>query len=323
MTAGAEPGEAHGGGVFGARAAGDADAASAKARRLHRAFEPIAASQYFAPEVHAEFQAIGFGPPVEEEGSLPLPDLAAYFCGRAGCMGQVPGEVVVAAFGVFSPRLIVPHVERGWRTATRTEILAARERGSTAALLRVLGEPPELWRVAELLRRAADAGSAGGRFLFAGLRSLGFPGTPWGDVWRGADLVREFRGDSHIAAWLAGGLDPVEAGLVAELYYEMPRRRYHRTRGWTDAELDAGIERLRARGLVAGDPVRFTEAGRGLREQIELATDLQQRPLLEALGDDYEELVEILERWSAALVAAGVYPTSVEQIPTAWGRLED
>ena len=237
-------------------------------------------------------------------------------------MGQVPGPVVVAAFGVFSPALIIPEVERGWAIADRDSILAARLRGATASLERILGDPPERARATELLQRAADAGRGGGRFLFAGLRSLAWPDTPWGQAWLAANTVREYRGDSHIAAWLAAGLDPVEAGLLTEVYYGMPTKRYHSGRGWTPQDLDEGLERLRGRGILRdGDPVEFTDAGRERRESIEVATDRQMTPLLDTLGDDFDELVSILERWAVAIVEAEGFPTAITQIPAAWGRL--
>jgi hypothetical protein len=307
-------------GVF--AAAEPTDAVSQQARRLRNAVEPIAANVYFAPEVHDAFEAIGFGPGVTAEGCLPLADLSAYYCSRAGCMGQVPGEVVVAAFGVFSPALIIPHVEKGWAIAGVEAVLAARERGATASLARILGDDSDLARATELMQRAAAAGIASGHFLYAGLRSLGVPETPWGAMWRAADAVREHRGDSHIAAWLAAGLDPVEAGLMTELYYGMPHKRYHRGRGWTEPQLDAGVARLRSRQLVTGDPPALTDLGRELREGIEIATDIQQRPLLDAIGDDFDELLEIIERWATAIVTAAGFPTSVEQLPPQWGRIE-
>ncbi len=298
---------------------------SARARRFHGAFEPIAASVYFAAEVHEAFEKIGFGPGVTDEDpktTMTLPDLPAYYCSRAGCMGQVPGEVVVAAFGVFSPRLIIPNVEKGWATASREDILDARLRGQERNLERILGDQPDLARATELMRRDADAGSYGGRFLFAGLSSLPEPESPWGSFWRQTDRVREYRGDSHIAVWCAAGLDPIEAGLLTEIYYEMPSKRYHHGRGWTTAALEAGLERLRSRGIVEGDPPKFTEAGRLLREAIEINTDRQCRPMIEALGDEYEELLSIIEPWAGAIVASpGGYPTDIEQLSAAWGRI--
>jgi hypothetical protein len=295
---------------------------SDRARLLRNVVEPIASNVYFSPEVHGAFAALGFTRSVTEAGCLTLPDLAGYFCSRAGCMGQVPGEVVTAAFGVFNPALVGPEVERGWAIADREAVLQARLVGAEGFLRRVLGDAPGLERAADLLRRAGDAAPLAGRFLSAGLRSLPWPDTPWGRLWRAADIVREYRGDSHLAAWAAAGLDPVEAGLVAEIYYGMPTRRYHTTRGWTPADLDAGLDRLRDRGLVEpGEPPVFTAAGHELREGVEVATDRQMAPLLDALGGDHAELVGLLGPWAMAVVEAGGFPRAVTEIPMAWGRL--
>jgi hypothetical protein len=312
---------------LGHRAVADFDPKlSAKARRFHGAFEPIAASVYFAAEVHEEFERLGFGPGVTDDDpktTMTLPDPAAYYCSRAGCMGKVAPEVVVAAFGVFSPRLIIPNVERGWATASLGDILAARLQGEERALPRILGDAQGVARATELMRRAADAGTLGGRFLYAGLSSLPEAASPWGRFWRQTDRVREYRGDSHIAVWCSAGLDPVEAGLLTEIYYTMPSKRYHYGRGWTTDELDAGLARLRARGIVVGDPPAFTDAGRVLREAIEIDTDRQCRPMIDALGEDYEELLSLIEPWAAAIVASpGGYPTDVEQLSAGWGRVD-
>ncbi|MEO5900221.1 MAG: hypothetical protein ABIR68_08820 [Ilumatobacteraceae bacterium] len=296
---------------------------SASAQRLRFAVEPIAGIVYFAPEIHVEFEALGFGPGVGGDGYLTLAEISGYYCSRAGCMGRVPGEVVVAAFGVFSPALMIPAVERGWSIAGVEDVLAARERGATAALTRLLGEPAGLARATELLARAAAGGCLSGRFLYAGLRSLPVPTTPWGAAWRHADCVREHRGDSHIAAWIAAGLDPVEAGLLAEAYYGMPTKRYHSGRGWTPSQLDAGLDRLRARGVIEDEPIVLTERGREMRHGIEVATDLQQASILNAIGDDLDELLALVEPWAAAIYAGGGYPTSIEQLPPAWGRMDD
>jgi hypothetical protein len=295
---------------------------SASARRLRNVLEPIASNVYFSPDVNLAFEALGFGPGVSAAGCLTIAEPSGYYCSRAACMGQVPGEVVVAAFGVFNPALIIPAVERGWSIATAAEVLDARERGATASLARIVGAAPDgLSEVTAVLQRAADAGSASGRFLYAGLRSLGVPATPWGALWRTVDSIREHRGDSHIAAWIATGLDAVEIGLLTELYYGMPLKRYHRGRGWTDADLDAGLARLAERGLVAGTPPHLTPAGTALRESIEIATDVQQRPILDAIGADLDLVVDTLGPWSAAIVGAGGFPSSVEQIPPSWGNL--
>ena len=294
-----------------------------RARRLHASFEPIAASVYFAPEVHDAFEAAGFGPPTIADGCLPLADLPAYFCSRAGCIGQVSGHVVAAAFGVFSPELIIPNVERGWQTADCDTVLAVRLGGQTAALQNVLGGRPGVERATEILLRAGDACSDSGRFLYAGLRSLPLPNPGWGRLWRAADIIREYRGDCHITAWVAAGLDPVEAGLMTEIYYQMPTKYYHSGRGWRPSQLDAGLDRLRRRGWIDGDPVVFTSDGRAVREWIEASTNAQQQTVLDAIGRDYDELLGYLEPWASAIVAASYYPSDIRQLPPAWGQLPD
>ena len=147
-----------------------------------------------------------------------------------------------------------------------------------------------------------------GRALFAGTLSQPLPGTPLGDLFRLGDRLREFRGDSHIAAWVAAGLDATEIGLLTEPYWGMPARTYIRTRAWSDAQLDAAEERLTAAGHLEGGTL--TESGRALREAIELATDAQMAPAITALGDDLAELAALLEPWATAVMDAGGYPPS-------------
>ena len=274
-------------------------------RRLRDLVEPIAANVYFAPEARQRYKALGlsYGP--------------GYFCSRGACMGQVPGEVVVAAFGVFSPAIVLPSVADGWSHTDAATILDARLGGATASLQVLLGDgTPEpidgLARATELLRQAGDAATGEGRPLYSGLRSLGWPGDPWGDLWRAADLVREHRGDSHTNAWVASGVDAVEITLLTERWWRIPNRSYAPTRGWNDAELDAAEQRLRERGLVTDDG--FTPEGEALRAQIEHATDPGERRIAAALGDDADELFTLLEPWSTAIVAAGGYPANPSEL---------
>jgi hypothetical protein len=290
-----------------------------RARRLRNAVEPVAAGVYFAPEAHAAYQALGFeGSPVAQDG-VARPELKSYFTSRGACMGQVPGEVVAAAFGVFNPKVVVAAVAAGWQVTSREAILQAREQGATAMLHRVLGERPEgLARVTELLRRAADAAPWAGRPIYGGLRSLGFPDHPLGAMWRAADLVREHRGDSHVISWAVGGADAVEVLLLTEQWWGLPARAYAPTRGWGGPDMDAGFQRLTRRGLM-GDDERLTDAGRAFREEVEVRTDELERPVLAALGDDLEELLEHLDGWSEAIIAAGSYPKRIAGVYNVGG----
>jgi helix-turn-helix protein len=276
------------------------------ARRLASALEPFAASVYFAPECHAAYEALGFGPSPGQAGDVHLPDGPAYFCSRGSVMGQVPGEVIASAFAVFNPAVVVPAVTYGWTLTDAPTICAARTTGATAQLVRILGEQPDgLERATELLARAVEPLRPEGRPLFAGLKSLGLPETPVGDAWRLADCLREYRGDCHTAAWTTAGFDATEIGLITEPYWGVPLRSYVRTRAWSHEELEDAHRRLEARALLEGDTL--TDAGRSAREGVEEATDRGCQPALDALGDDLEELLAIVGPWGAAIREAGGY----------------
>jgi hypothetical protein len=223
-------------------------------------------------------------------------------------MGQVSGAVVAAAFGVFNPEAVVPSVEFGWNKVDAPTICAARTDGAAAQLERVLGPSPEgLGRVTSLLETAVAPLRPEGKPLYAGLLGLGLPGEPLANAWRLADMLREYRGDAHTAAWTSAVLDATEIGLLTEPYWGIPLRTYVRTRAWSDDQLDAAEARLVERGLLAGGVL--TDEGRVLRESIEAATDAQCAPMLDALGNDgLEELIGLLTPWGKAVRDAGGYP---------------
>lgn len=278
-------------------------------RALAAALEPVTGQVYFSPECHAAYTALGFQPSSGQANGVALPDGPAYFTSRGSVMGQVPGEVVAAAFAVFNPAAVIPSVTYGWTLTDARTICQARDDGAIGQLHRILGDSPDgLERAHELLSRAVAVLRPEGRPLYSGLRSLAMPDTTLGEVWRMGDMLREFRGDCHTAAWIGAGLDATEIGLLSELYWGLPMRSYSRTRAWSDDEFDAAHERLQSRGLV--DQVGFTEAGREVREAIEIETDAQMARAMAALGDGVDELVDILLPWGAAIRDAKGYPAS-------------
>jgi hypothetical protein len=282
---------------------------SKAARQLGSVLEPVTGQVYFAPECHANYVALGFAPSNGQFNGVAAPDGPAYFTSRGSVLGQVPGTVVAATFGVFNPEAVIPAVTFGWTKTDAATICQARTDGAIAQLERVLGpEPAGVERANELLARAVEPLRPEGRSLYAGQASLPLPDTTLGQVWRRGDMLREFRGDSHIAAWIAAGLDATEVGLLTELYWGLPMRSYSRTRAWSDAQFDAATERLESRGLLADGA--FTEQGREVRESVEDATDRQMKPALDALGDDAGELFAILEPWGRAVRDAKGYPAS-------------
>lgn len=282
---------------------------SAKARRLAAALEPFAGQVYFAPECHAQYVALGFpGSPAERNG-IAMPDGSAYFCSRGSLLGQVPGELVAAAFAVFNPAAVIPAVAFGWSLTDATTIGQARTEGSIAQLTRILGSAPAgIARLRDALGRASTSLPVAGRPLYAGVLAQGVPTSPIGAAWRFADRLREYRGDSHTAAWTAAGFDAVEIGLMTELYWGLPLRTYTRSRAWSRHELDDGIKRLEDRGLIRDGA--FTAQGSDKREAIEKCTDRQCRPIIECLGDEFETVINVLTPLGREIRNKHGYPAS-------------
>ena len=270
----------------------------------------MAASVYFAPECHRAYEDLGFDPSAGLFGGVEAPDSVAYFWSRGAALGEVPGETVAAAFGVFDPAVVVDAVSRARTIADRDVILAARLEGQRAFLERVLGPAARqgVQRATEVLQRLADAGTVAGRHLYAGLRSLGYPGDELGDLWRAADLVREHRGDCHVLAWTATGLTGPEILLLTERWWGLPPRSYALTRGWNEAAFDEAEASLTDAGhLDNGD---LTAKGRELRRAIEDATDWQERRVAEALGADASELFTLRAPMVGDIVTNGGYPAA-------------
>lgn len=280
---------------------------SPRARTLAAHLEPCIGQVYFAPECHTGYVALGFAPSPAELNGVAMPDGPAYFTSRGSLMGQVAPHVVAAAFAVFNPDAVVPSVAHGWTLTDAPTIFATRRRGAVAQLRRVVGETPDgLARAIELMARAVAPLRPEGRPLFAGLRTQwDDPADPWTRFFHLGDMLREYRGDSHTAAWISAGVDATEIGLLTELYIGLPLRTYSRTRAWSDDQFDAATERLAVRGWVHDG--EFSTEGRAAREAIEVATDAQIAATLDALGDDIDELITIIAPWGAAIRAAGGY----------------
>jgi hypothetical protein len=278
-----------------------------RTRDIRNLCEPIGANVYFAPEAHANYAKLGLG------GYGP-----AYFCSRGASLGRPNGLVVTSAFGVFSPAVVVPAVDEGWSKTEPEPLLQARYDGATASLRRLLGEVDEkqLGRAVELLRRGLDVAEGAGHALFSGLKSLPFPDEPIGQLWRCCDMLREHRGDSHISVWTKAMLQPVEIQLMSELQMGIPLKTYSATRGWTVAQMDAALDGMRAKGWIEGDA--FTPEGRAFRERLESETDEMEVPIVDAIGDDLDELLRILRPWTMAIVKVGIagggYPGDVSAI---------
>jgi hypothetical protein len=277
-------------------------AAATPARRLRDALEPLAMHAVWSSSVNAALAGHG------------MDFLTAYVCGRAGALGDVPSAVVAATFAVFEPGLIDSLWTEGRAQVPLAELMPIRDTAAAESLRATIGTvAPEaaVADVAQVLERAVDAVDGTGRVLFAALRARPRPTDPYARLWRAADLVREHRGDSHIAASVAAGLDPVRMGVLSELWVGYPLGEYSGTRAWPPEAAAAAVARLQADGLLADDTL--TVAGRAFREQIEAATDTAQDTLLAAVGNDLKAVVEQTDVWSQRCVDAGAFPPDIRK----------
>src|SRR4051794_7048664 len=272
--------------------------------RAHRAVEPLHNHLYFAPEQDEHLTAVGLRP-----GRM------CYFAGRSAPMGAVGPGVVAATFYNFSPSLIARHIPRAWTLATPERVVAARFDAARASLTRLLGPEvagsAEVAELAGLLREACSVLTPEGRPLYAGHADLPWPEEPLLQLWHGVTLLREHRGDGHVAALLRSGL----TGLEALVTHTVTGRGFTEsgakaTRGYSDEEWSAATDALAGRGLLAGG--QLTPEGTALRAGIEADTDAASAAPWAHLGADRTaRVVELGKGLSARLAAAGAYPSGV------------
>ena len=275
------------------------------ARKTWRTLEPLHGMVYFAPEATAAYRELGY----DAE--------AGYFVSRSAPMGAVDADAVVATFFNFEPGLVHRCMEGAWSVASPQAVTAARQRVADHALRRMLGDAvttKEMARAAELARAAAEVAAMlrAGRPLFAGHAALDWPEPPHLVLWHAQTLLREFRGDGHVAVLVVEGLDPVEALVLHAASGEAATHFLRSTRGWPDGEWDAGVERLTGRGLLSTEDaagvsgqLRLSGAGADLRARIEATTDRLAAVPYDSLGEeDCAELRSLARPFSRTVVAS-------------------
>ncbi len=268
------------------------------ARRLRDAVEPIATIGWWSREAATGATSLG------------LDFFGGYVWGRAASLGaDVAPSIVVAAFGAFEPALLTAVLSGAQALASHDAVLAARESGATsglaAATAGVAAATIEL--LGTRLMAAHSTLDGMGRPLFSALRALPVPDDAHGVAWRAAELVREHRGDGHIAACVAAGLGLAEMNVLTELWLGYAPGEYSASRGMSPDRVAAGLDSLRDRGWVdaAGG---LSADGQSARDGIEAATDRSQDALVAALGDDLEEVIDAAGVISAAILTAQAAP---------------
>lgn len=264
---------------------------------MFRLVEPIAVVTYQADEPAQAVMALGFRNVWD-----------AYFAGRAAPLGRVPAEVVHAIFYSFAEGEVARHIPRVWDTITPEAAIAARQQGSVAALRRILGDlsdTPGVARAADLATKAAISASTEGRPMYAGLKVLPIPEEPMAKLWHAANLLREHRGDGHVAALVTSGIGGTEAHVLHALSERMPAEKFGRLHHLPDTQLAAVVDGMRARGLI-DESGWLSDAGRATKERIESLTDELAAPAYDILEpSELNQLVSDLEPISAALDAVG------------------
>jgi hypothetical protein len=265
-----------------------------RARTMWRALEPVHAVTYFAPESRAAAEDLGL------RGFW-----RGYFGQRAAPLGAVPAEVVSALFYNFAPGFVARSVPQIWSVAPPERLLEARVAAVDTALRRSLDvDAPEVAEAAELARAAAESVSTAGRALAAANAAVPWPTEPHLVLWHAQTILREQRGDGHVAALVGADLDPCEALVVFAAAQGMDAETLRERRGWTPDEWAAARDRLARRGLV-GDS-ELTPDGWALHSDVEARTDALADRAWQALGDARcERLVELAGPLVSRIIAAG------------------
>ncbi|WP_308164238.1 SCO6745 family protein [Nonomuraea sediminis] len=266
------------------------------ARAAWRRLEPVHGMIYFVPEAAERYAALG------------LKDRAGYFASRAAALGRASADLVIATFYNFNPTLVRRAIPAAWDVTTPGQLLAARVEAAGAALRRAgIHELPGLEETLALATRAAEAACEHpqGRPLFAAHATLDWPDEPILRLWHAQTLLREFRGDGHVAILLSEGIGPLEALVLHACSGTVPPVFLKVSRNWPEAEWAETEERLRERGLLDGD--ELSTAGKALRQHVEDRTDALALPAYAALGEDgCERLAELARPFGRAVVDRGL-----------------
>src|SRR5436305_3492070 len=198
---------------------------------MWRALEPYHAVTYFTEESRQAFNDIGL------RGFW-----MGYFAGRAAPMGPVGPGVVTATFFGFRHSMVARSLPDAWTFASDSDVLRARMHGVDRALRRLLGDAvhdPVLAEASGLARAAAESGERAGRPIYAANADLPWPAEPHLILWQATTLLREHRGDGHVAALTAAGLAGCESHVSLVATGALSRAVLQPSRGWTDEARDA------------------------------------------------------------------------------------
>jgi hypothetical protein len=276
------------------------------ARRFFDRFEPVHAVTYFAPEARTALDGLGF------RGFW-----MGYFAARSAPFGVVPTEVVTAAFYNFAPERVAKALPAAWEIASPSDALRVRQDSAAAALRRYGVTDDDAGTAAELAEKAARSAPLDGRPLFAANVALDWPDEPVARLWHAVTLLREHRGDGHVAVLSTLGVSGRESNVLHAAAGRVPQDMIMRSRDYDEQQWGHYRDRLARRGLLDGDGA-LTDAGQDLKQRIEEITDRLALSALDGLDDDkVERLFGALTPITRKVVAAGDVPAAT---PMGLGR---
>ena len=175
--------------------------------------------------------------------------------------------------------------ESALTTATVPEVLAAKQAGAVRCLHRVLGEAGrDVEEVVTVLRAGLERGAAARASRCSrGCSALDWPGDAWGRLWHAANLLREFRGDAHLAALLAHGIGALECQPAHRGLRRDPAARLHPHPVVVRAPTSPRPATTSSTGCSSPPTAALTERGAALRRDIEDATEAALDPVLEGM----------------------------------------
>ncbi|WP_265445990.1 SCO6745 family protein [Flexivirga meconopsidis] len=285
------------------------EAARGLARQTYRTLEPLHLLAYFNPYARETQQKLGLR-------------WTAYYVGaRGGPLGEVPARVLTSTFFNFNGAIVEP----AWDAAKARgldEVMAAREQSVARTLSDIFG--PDEAAATSLVARwrpIAQALPTVGRPLAAAWAALPWPDEPQLQLWHAASLLREWRGDGHIAVLVQSGLTPAEALVFHEAQHPdaavkkstLGREMAQGSRGWSDEEWAAAVETLRARGLLERDAERYTADGVAFYDALEQATDDAAAGIWSSV-DDGEGLIADTRPLVKRVIDAGVLPGTTKKL---------
>ncbi|PRZ41751.1 hypothetical protein CLV47_108110 [Antricoccus suffuscus] len=249
---------------------------NAQIRAMHRSLEAYHGMIYFVPEASAAYADLGI------HGRM------GYFASRSAAMGPVGPETVISTFFNFNPELVYAALPKAWSLASPEQLLAARIGAADSALRRVLGdavEGSEIAEAAELAKTATSGCYLEGHPLYAGHAAQDWPTQPHLVLWWALTLLREFRGDGHIAAMTTQGLSGIEALVIHQATGALPPGTLQTTRAWSDEAWAAGVASVQNRGWLNGAG-ELTKDGLAARQWVEDCTDELTAGCWEPLGEE-------------------------------------